>query len=88
MGTCPALVLWNRIPGRCLTDLPSSAVRYSSQELQDKHTRVRCLQTREAGLPVTSRRSTTNYVSADKAAINNTNSEGGVKQEVAKTVEM
>lgn len=35
MGTCPALVLWNWIPGRCLTDLPSSAVRYSSQELQD-----------------------------------------------------
>lgn len=37
---------------------------------------------------MTNRRSTTNYVSADKAAINNTNSEGGVKQEVEKTVEM
>lgn len=33
-------------------------------------------------------RNTTNYVSVDKAAINNTNSEGRVKQEVEKPVEM
>lgn len=53
-----------------------------------RHTWVLSLQTREAGLRVTSRRSTTNYVGGDKAAINDTNSEGGVKQEVEKTVQM